>query len=329
MAQASRLGLVLLLALTPSACTVLDGVDGLTGGSTDDAGGDVVETDANEDSPDVGTMDTSMPPAESGADAPRDVGGETPAEGSTVDAAQDGTSPPDVQEAPALAYFQVVAMDGPKAYWRLDEPVGATTAKDATGNGYDGTYVGGVALGAAGAIANDADTAASFDGTTGYVDVGTAFPFAGMTAFTLEAWVKPMLDSNYHCWLSHNDAASGPTEGYLAYTDPAGTYYSFQRVDMSVKITAANNTIATNDTWTYVVVTYQPGVGSIVYVNAQAGPTTAGDVSIGSVTSHFVIGAEFGGATSWWTGPIDEVAVYDYVLPAARITAHYNVGTGQ
>jgi hypothetical protein len=38
---------------------------------------------------------------------------------------------------------------------------------------------------------------------------------------------------------------------------------------------------------------------------------------------------ENGGGTSWWPGEIDEVAVYDYALSAARIQAHYKVGTGQ
>ncbi len=319
MAHASRLGTVVLLALTPSACTLLDGLGGLAGVGGDDVSGDA---------PDGGTTDSAKPPIDSSADAPRDAGGESQRESSTVDVTQD-VPPADVQqEPPPLAYFQVVAMDMPQAYWRLDEPSGSTTAHDATGNGHDGTYVGGVALGAGGAIANDQDTAASFDGTSGYVDVKNAFQFAGMTAFTLEAWLKPNVDSQYRCWMSRNDGQP-PTEGYLAYVDPAGPFFMLERIDSGTK-TFANGPIApATATWAHVVVTYQQGVASIVWVNAQPGPTETNDVSLAGATSDFVIGAEVGGATAFWSGEIDEVAVYAYALSATQIQTHYKVGTGQ
>lgn len=325
MAHASRLGTVVLLALTPSACTLLDGLGGLSGAGGDDAGGDVDEPDVSGDAPEGGTTDSGKPPTESGADAPRDVGSESQPESSTMDV----TPPADVQqEPPPLAYFQAVAMDMPQAYWRLDEPSGSTTAHDATGNGHDGTYVGGVALAGGGAIANDQDTAATFDGTSGYVDVKNAFQFAGMTAFTLEAWLKPNVDSQYRCWMSCNDGQP-PTEGYLAYVDPAGPFFMLERIDSGTKTFANGSIPPATATWAHVVVTYQQGVGSIVWVNAQAGPTETNDVSLAGATSDFVIGAEVGGATAFWSGEIDEVAVYAYALSATQIQTHYKVGTGQ
>ncbi|HEX8794230.1 MAG TPA: LamG domain-containing protein [Polyangiaceae bacterium] len=329
MAQPARLATVVLLALTPSACSLLDGLGGLTGGGGDDAGGDVVEPEVPVDALGADTMDTQAPPMESGADAPRDSGRETQPDTSTMDVAQDTTPPQDVQQEPyPFPYFQVVAMDGPQAYWRLDEPAGSTTAKDATGHGHDGTYTGGVTLGSAGAIANDADTAATFDGTSGYVDVKNAFQFAGMTAFTLEAWVKPNLDGQYHAWLACNDGQP-PSEGYLAYVEPMGPFYVIERIDSATKVFANGNVAPANATWAHVVVTYEAGTGANVWVNGQIGTGSTNDVSLAGATSDFVIGAENGGATSWWSGEIDEVAVYSYVLPASRILVHYQVGTGQ
>ncbi len=329
MAPTPRLGAVFLLALTPSACTLLDGLGGLTGTGGDDAGGDVVGADAPDETGDVGATDTGKPGPESGSDAPRDVGGDTQPDSTTADVAQDTTMPPDVQEAQPLAYFQVVAADSPQAYWRLDEPVGSTTAHDATGNHYDGTYVGGVTLAVKGAIANDQDTAASFDGATAWVDCKNIFQFAGKTAFTLEAWVQPTLDGQYRSWMSRNDSSGPPTEGYLAFIEPAGNLYNFQRVDSGTKITADSSIAATSATWAHVVVTYDPSVGSIVYVNGQAGPTTTSDVSLAGATSDFTIGAQNVGGTAWWLGAIDEVAVYAYALSSTQIQTHYKVGTGQ
>src|SRR6266852_7303617 len=68
-------------------------------------------------------------------------------------------------------YSAVILADKPLGYWRLGESDPSQAAKDASGNGNDGTYVGGVTLGQKGAINRDPDTAAQFDGSTGYVDI--------------------------------------------------------------------------------------------------------------------------------------------------------------
>jgi hypothetical protein len=89
-------------------------------------------------------------------------------------------------------YTAAVLQDNPVAYWRLDEPANSTTALDASGHGADGTYVGGVTLGQTGALAEDPDTAALFDGAGGHVDFANTL--AG-NDFSVEAWVKTTADS--------------------------------------------------------------------------------------------------------------------------------------
>ena len=71
-------------------------------------------------------------------------------------------------------------------YWRLGETAG-TTACAEPGLGRD--LSGGVTLGAGGAIAGDADTAALFGGS-GFVSVPSARPW-NATRLTLEASVSP------------------------------------------------------------------------------------------------------------------------------------------
>ena len=78
---------------------------------------------------------------------------------------------------PLSAYAQAVLADDPVAYWRFDETSGVN-ARDFSGHGHDATYIGGVHLGAGGAIAGDSDTAATFDGATGY-RLATQPRFAG------------------------------------------------------------------------------------------------------------------------------------------------------
>jgi hypothetical protein len=64
------------------------------------------------------------------------------------------------------AYIDEVLDDGPRGYWRLGETSGTTAFDAATSDGaQNGTYESGVTLGVAGALRNDSDTAAAFDGT--------------------------------------------------------------------------------------------------------------------------------------------------------------------
>jgi len=72
----------------------------------------------------------------------------------------------------------VVLGDGPAAYYRLDEASG-TAAHDSSGNGNVGTYsTAGVSYGISGAISNDSDPAASFNGSSGQVTIPNAAALA-------------------------------------------------------------------------------------------------------------------------------------------------------
>jgi Concanavalin A-like lectin/glucanases superfamily len=94
-------------------------------------------------------------------------------------------------------YSSVVLAKGPVGYWRLGEASGPT-APDASGNGYDGTYLGNPTFGQAGAILNDPDTAIGLNGPASkdYVEISdpdsAAFsqPTSGV-GLTVEVWMRP------------------------------------------------------------------------------------------------------------------------------------------
>lgn len=73
----------------------------------------------------------------------------------------------------------------PFAFWKFDEDSG-TVAADSSGNGYDGTYNGGVTLGVAGPLTGE--TAASFDGTDDYFE--STLPFTGLKTLTVGMWLN-------------------------------------------------------------------------------------------------------------------------------------------
>ena len=90
------------------------------------------------------------------------------------------TPPP----TPSTPYYNVVRSEPSLiAYWRLDESTGST-ANDALGR-YNGSYVNGPTLGSAGAIVNDPNKSATFNGTNQRVNL-PSLPSVG--DFSIEGW---------------------------------------------------------------------------------------------------------------------------------------------
>jgi hypothetical protein len=330
-ARAPSAGALLACALAVGACGELFPLDGLTGnnaGAADGAAGDGASSGGDGAGSGDALAEGASLDGPADAHGPDVVGLDAPPD-TTVESGPPDAKPEASQEASPVSYAEEVLSDGPIGYWRLDEPAGQSGAKDSSTSHNDGAYVGGVTLGAPGAIANDADTAATFDGTSGYVEMGQAFAFAGTAACSFEAWVKPVLNASYQGILARNDESGPPTEGYLFFVEPSDTaYYDFQRVDSGNKFTIQSSTIASDGVWAHLVVTYD-GAQAVEYFDGQAQSTEPTTLSLAGATSNFVLAAEGGGATEWFTGTLDEVAVYDKALPAGRVLAHYHVGTGQ
>ena len=234
---------------------------------------------------------------------------------------------PDTEAGVPPGYPGQVLADAPLAYWRFGERTG-TTAADSKGHGADATYQGGITLGVAGAIAGDPDTAAAFDGVTGFVTAGKRFAFAGQTPFSIEAWVSVQSRSTYAGLVSRNDAAGGPpSEGYLLFVAPGAGPFGFQRLDGASVSTAVSAGSPSASGFTYVVATFD-GLELVVYANGESQGSQTAAFSIAGAVADFVVGAEAGGSGNYLAGTLDEVAVYDHALPADRVRAHYLAGLG-
>jgi hypothetical protein len=280
--------------------------------------------------------DAAAPSTDAGADVPV-----SPADAS-IDSATDGpndasmNAPVETGADAALTYPQVVLADSPLSYWRFGESSG-TVAVDETGT-TNGTYsAAGVTLGAPGAIAGDSNTAATFDGASGYVDMGAAFAFGGVSPMTYEAWFKPNpADTAARRFLSKETINSGGRQGFLMAYDLGGplpdggapnTLLSWERwLNSGVDAVIA---IVTPGVYQHVVVTYD-GSTMTMYLNGQTVGSTASTRSIAALTDPFRVATYSDGLTAadCFGGTIDEVAIYDHALSAARVLLHYDVGTG-
>jgi hypothetical protein len=217
------------------------------------------------------------------------------------------------------AYRAAVLADGPTAYWRLAERTGRT-AGDETGHGNDGTYSPSCALGAAGALLNDGDAAAAFDGVSSTVRVPSAqLDFAGSAAFSVEAWIKvTAFGPSYRHFLNH-ETQNGNRQGYAAFLDPDGAI-GFERYVSAQGFTMLGPHATTGE-WIYVVGTFD-GAALTLYVNAALVATMADTRAAVALGDDLYLGA--GETVKFFDGAIDEAAVYARALTPAQVAAHYH-----
>lgn len=201
-----------------------------------------------------------------------------------------------------------------ESYWRLGD-TGGSAATDSKGT-TNGTYSG-VTLGAAGAITNDPDTAASFNGSSSKVSL----PSLGTVGdFTIEGWTSLTNGSVTNNAIYGSSGAvrlfarpgspNTPTMGYASVW-LNGTEYLLQ----------PNSTASNLNTWVYWALTRQGGTLTLYRNGVQIGqrtdlPTTA------TATINGSIGAQ-GGSAYFLNGRIDDVAIYDAALSAAAVANHY------
>lgn len=210
-------------------------------------------------------------------------------------------------------------------------PLAVTTTQKAQALG---TVVGGVTFAQAGALKGSSDTAALFNGTTGYiVSTLTSDLPTGAGAFSMECWMK----------FAANPAASN--DFYMLGDFDSGNHNLFFQLQTTgfVKVlsnsgpaTITSNAALTTNVWHHLVATYD-GVTLRLYIDGTLQTATnTTTLAMGYVGSYpYVIGATTSGAThttpqGFFAGSLDEIALYTGVaLSGAQVTAHYNAGTAQ
>lgn len=229
-------------------------------------------------------------------------------------------------------YDLAVLSDAPVAYFPLDDAPGSATARNLVGSG-DGTVYGGVTFGRPGAVSSEpAQTAASFDGSTGYVSLPPGPMPAGNSAYTLEVL--------FATGFASSDSGTAGTAGNGAGTCIALGIRNANLEANTLRFAGATGienywwaedlTLTTpypiNDNhWHHVSASCDgrtrtiyldgviigsdgPGTHNVVYGFAALGfsPTS-------SNTNEYLLGA------------LAKAAIYDYALPADRIASHYNI----
>ncbi|MEP7177986.1 MAG: chitobiase/beta-hexosaminidase C-terminal domain-containing protein [Pseudonocardiales bacterium] len=203
------------------------------------------------------------------------------------------------------------------SYWRLGDTSGTTVA-DTKGN-RAGTYVSGVTLGAGGAIVNDPNTSAAFNGSTGKVSLPS---LPGVTDFSITGWTN--LGAGAGNNTSGNNALYGTLGNVRLLARPGTATAAYAGVwlggtEYALQPTAAQSNLSR---WVQWAMTRSAGTlclyrnGTLIAQRTDL-PTTA------TANISGWIGAQSGNSY-FLNGQIDEVSVYSSALSSAAVAGQYN-----
>jgi hypothetical protein len=232
-------------------------------------------------------------------------------------------------------YSALILADSPAEYLRLDEPAGNT----AVNNGLlstlaDGTYSH-TANGLAGPQAplfggfESQNLAPFFNASNSYVELENPAGLNFTGPITLEAWILPAASQGFESYIlahGYNDDNSG--EVYLRMEN--GVY---QVGSLFGHASFAAGADLGGGSWVHLAGTYD-GANWNLYRNGV--PVGSGADSVGPTlvnNANWAVGARGkwryaenypdSGLDRQFNGLIDEVAIYNHALSAARIQAHY------
>ena len=222
-------------------------------------------------------------------------------------------------------YESAVLVDNPIGYWRLGESEGLQ-ADDSSGNDLHSVYIDGVTLGETGALTDDPDTAAHFDGSTGYVHVSADPRLNQLTNnFTIEAWARfSEEESDWGIIVSTRDQNHGYGFGADADTSAlAYSSYGVQRYSVPFSLPTTQ--------WVHLAVTLDVSNDAHFYVNGEPEAVVEGASPALTNSQVFNVGRSVipstqTGSYGHLDGGLDEVAIYGHSLDAYRIKTHYLAG---
>ena len=197
--------------------------------------------------------------------------------------------------------------------WAFDEGSG-TTASDQSGRGNTGTLTN-----ASWITGGKFNSALSFNGTNAWVSVPDSATLDLTTGMTLEAWVQPTVTGSWRTVVMKEQS------GNLVYGLYSNTSTNRPRVEIfaggSLRTLEGPSQLPTG-TWSHLAATYD-GATLRLFVNGAQVAQLATCGSILASTAPLRIGGN-GVWGEYFSGPIDEVRVYNRALSAAEVAADVN-----
>lgn len=226
-------------------------------------------------------------------------------------------------------YADAVLDDGATTYWRLGPTGGAS---DQAGT-VDATVYGGVGSSSDDALAGESNGSATFNGTsTGLARSSVAQSLE--ESFALELWFKTSTTSGGKLVGYGNGGANSSTsyDRHLYMRNDGALVFG---VSPGVQKTITTSGTYRDNQWHHAVAQLDPWAGIQVYVDgalvASDPSATAGQLYNGfwRLGGDTTAGWPTRPSSDYFSGQLDEFAVYPKALTPAQISAHYALGRGQ
>jgi hypothetical protein len=219
-----------------------------------------------------------------------------------------------------MAYVDEVLDDNPVAYYRL------TDFTDETANNFDLTQAGSAVPAAADSLlVNDPGTgkARTFvdNNTNGYTHA--ADPLLKLTAgWSIEIWFKAASSS-----IGAEMRIVQKNQDYRLVISATGkARITFYTQDGFFEVVGATTLV--EGTIYHIVATRSGGVGKVYLNGVEDGSDTVPGLTTGFADQPLHLGAHIDNSAGI-NGTIDELAIYQTALSAARVEAHYDAGMAE
>jgi hypothetical protein len=219
-------------------------------------------------------------------------------------------------------YSSLVRADGATDYWHMADP---TTAAVDTLGAASGKYSGSHTTVPDGALVGEGDPAAAFDGKTSALTVAGAPDYAGTQSYTLELWVRPQtIDGSYRFLISREETTATGRQGTGIWLSSSGL--GFERWTNGVSSTVHYTAGLPVGKWSAVTATYD-GATMRLYVNGSQVGSHETSTPLLAQDGPTAIGAGAGGHVDFFSGDIDEVALYSRAIIRGHVSAHHAAAT--
>ena len=207
---------------------------------------------------------------------------------------------------------------GRAGFWRFCEPPMTTTLTDSSGNGNDGVYAGGVALGQTGIPGAAPNTAALFDGINDSGQVPDDPTLDVGTSFTVEGWIKRSVTNKTQQMMVKGN-------GFQLVVMNAGSGNQVWLRKANVTTLARSITPILADGMFHHVAATQDGPGDVhIYIDGVESTVVLNTVhAAGDTAFPLTFGLNNSGA-----GTFDEFGLWDDELDACEIQYLYYAGSG-
>ncbi|MFD3326593.1 LamG-like jellyroll fold domain-containing protein [Streptomyces sp. NPDC058701] len=240
-------------------------------------------------------------------------------------------------EYTAGAQYRSMVLDAnPVSYWRLNEAEGSEAVSEAVSRtGLNGGRYRDVTLAVPGALAGTGNKAATFNGATSHVEIPEA-TLSSSKVLTVELWFKTAKPGVLLGFQDKRLSDGKPNRWSPALTiDTSGRLRGGFELANEWKTPLASTAAVTDNAWHHAVLT-SSGTSETLYLDGQPVGTRTGTVDHSAKTFAY-LGAGFSSPewddntvreTRYFTGSMDDVAVYHRALDAGTVRAHYDARTG-